>query len=115
MRTRRDPARPARGEPVRPAPAPSVPLSPVPNAHSPLSEAQRRGVAELLRVSPVADDLARRFAARGHQLALVGGPVRDALLGRLHYDLDFTTDARPQDVLRLVRGWADAVWEVGIA
>ena len=80
-----------------------------------LSAAQRRAVGELLRVSPVADDLARRFEAAGFRLALVGGSVRDALLGRLGHDLDFTTDARPEDVLRLVRPWADAVWDVGIA
>ncbi|MBB1242794.1 CCA tRNA nucleotidyltransferase [Streptomyces durbertensis] len=80
-----------------------------------LSAAQRRAVSELLRVAPVADDLARRFQQAGFSLALVGGSVRDALLGRLGNDLDFTTDARPQDVLRLVRPWADAVWEVGIA
>lgn len=80
-----------------------------------LGPAQRQAVSELLRVSPVADDLARRFTAAGFSLALVGGSVRDALLGRLGNDLDFTTDARPEDVLRLVRPWADAVWEVGIA
>ncbi|MFC5719772.1 CCA tRNA nucleotidyltransferase [Streptomyces gamaensis] len=80
-----------------------------------LSQAQRRAVSELLRVSPVADDLARRFKDAGFTLALVGGSVRDALLGRLGNDLDFTTDARPEDVLRIVRPWADAVWEVGIA
>ncbi|MFI6344855.1 CCA tRNA nucleotidyltransferase [Streptomyces sp. NPDC050560] len=82
---------------------------------SALSQVQRRAVSELLRVSPVADELARRFEAAGFSLALVGGSVRDALLGRLGNDLDFTTDARPQDVLRIVRPWADAVWEVGIA
>ncbi|WP_330174823.1 CCA tRNA nucleotidyltransferase [Streptomyces sp. NBC_01498] len=80
-----------------------------------LSQVQRRAVSELLRVSPVADDLARRFQEAGFTLALVGGSVRDALLGRLGNDLDFTTDARPDDVLRIVRPWADAVWEVGIA
>ncbi|MEU6538863.1 CCA tRNA nucleotidyltransferase [Streptomyces sp. NPDC047000] len=80
-----------------------------------LSHAQRHAVTELLRVAPVADDLARRFQQAGFSLALVGGSVRDALLGRLGNDLDFTTDARPQDVLRIVRPWADAVWEVGIA
>lgn len=82
---------------------------------SDLSQVQRRAVGELLRVSPVADDLARRFEAAGFGLALVGGSVRDALLGRLGNDLDFTTDARPEDVLKIVRPWADAVWEVGIA
>ncbi|MCH0538783.1 CCA tRNA nucleotidyltransferase [Streptomyces sp. MUM 203J] len=80
-----------------------------------LSQVQRRAVSELLRVAPVADDLARRFQEAGFSLALVGGSVRDALLGRLGNDLDFTTDARPEDVLKIVRPWADAVWEVGIA
>ncbi|MEV0962961.1 CCA tRNA nucleotidyltransferase [Streptomyces sp. NPDC049910] len=80
-----------------------------------LSQAQRRAVSELLRVSPVADDLARRFQDAGFRLALVGGSVRDALLGRLGNDLDFTTDARPEDVLKIVRPWADSVWDVGIA
>ncbi|WP_411121192.1 CCA tRNA nucleotidyltransferase [Streptomyces sp. x-19] len=80
-----------------------------------LNHVQRRAVSELLRVSPVADDLARRFQEAGFTLALVGGSVRDALLGRLGNDLDFTTDARPEDVLKIVRPWADAVWEVGIA
>ncbi|MEV6720927.1 CCA tRNA nucleotidyltransferase [Streptomyces xanthochromogenes] len=91
----------------------------MPNANednpSALSQVQRRAVSELLRVSPVADDLAIRFEEAGFSLALVGGSVRDALLGRLGNDLDFTTDARPEDVLKLVRPWADAVWEVGIA
>nr|WP_203645148.1 CCA tRNA nucleotidyltransferase [Streptomyces sp. SID14478] len=80
-----------------------------------MSQVQRRAVSELLRVSPVADDLARRFQEAGFSLALVGGSVRDALLGRLGNDLDFTTDARPEDVLKIVRPWADSVWEVGIA
>ncbi|WP_306322705.1 MULTISPECIES: CCA tRNA nucleotidyltransferase [unclassified Streptomyces] len=91
----------------------------MPNANednpSALSQVQHRAVSELLRVSPVADDLARRFQEAGFSLALVGGSVRDALLGRLGNDLDFTTDARPEDVLKIVRPWADAVWEVGIA
>ncbi|MEU8454783.1 CCA tRNA nucleotidyltransferase [Streptomyces griseoaurantiacus] len=91
----------------------------MPNANtdnpSALSQVQHRAVSELLRVSPAADDLARRFQEAGFSLALVGGSVRDALLGRLGNDLDFTTDARPEDVLRIVRPWADAVWDVGIA
>jgi poly(A) polymerase len=104
------------GAPERPG---HVPFSVVPNAnedtHSALSQVQRLAVAELLRVAPVADDLARRFQEAGFRLALVGGSVRDALLGRLGNDLDFTTDARPADVLKLVRPWADSVWDVGIA
>ncbi|OLT40668.1 CCA tRNA nucleotidyltransferase [Saccharomonospora sp. CUA-673] len=78
------------------------------------AEAQRNAVAELLRVSPVADDLAKRFAEAGHSLYLVGGSVRDALLGRLSSDLDFTTDARPEAIQKLVSGWAEAVWDTGI-
>ncbi|MGC5053820.1 CCA tRNA nucleotidyltransferase [Micromonospora sp. DT48] len=78
-----------------------------------LTAAQRNAVAELLRVSPVADELGRRFAAAGHELHLVGGSVRDALLGRLGEDLDFCTDAHPDRTLDIVRGWAEAIWETG--
>ena len=72
-------------------------------------------VRELMRVSPVAVELGRRFADAGHRIHLVGGSVRDALLGRLGDDLDLTTDAHPDAVLALVDGWADATWETGIA
>ncbi len=64
---------------------------------------------------PVAEELAERFADAGHQLYLVGGSVRDALLDRLGTDLDFATDARPEQVRKLVTGWADAIWDTGIA
>src|ERR671920_2647463 len=80
---------------------------------SELNPAQRNAVAELLRVFPIADELGRRFAAAGHELHLVGGSVRDALLNRLGDDLDFTTDARPDETLRLVEGWAEAIWTTG--
>nr|WP_273944566.1 CCA tRNA nucleotidyltransferase [Kutzneria chonburiensis] len=76
---------------------------------------RENAVVELLRLAPVTEELAARFAEAGHRLYLVGGPVRDAMLGRPGNDLDFTTDARPQQVLSLVRSWADAVWETGIA
>ena len=88
----------------------------VPTADRPeLSSLQRGAVADLLRVFPVADELGRRFAGAGHQLHLVGGSVRDALLGRLGNDLDFTTDARPEQILDLVQGWAESTWDTGIA
>jgi poly(A) polymerase len=77
--------------------------------------AKQTAVTELMRISPLADELAQLFAKAGHRLYLVGGSVRDALLGRLSSDLDFTTDARPERVLEIVRTWADAVWEIGIA
>jgi poly(A) polymerase len=78
-----------------------------------LNSAQRNAVAELLRVSPVSDELGRRFGAAGHELHLVGGSVRDALRGELGDDLDFCTDAHPEETLRLVKGWAEAIWETG--
>jgi poly(A) polymerase len=68
------------------------------------------------RLQPLVDetsDLAARFAAAGHRLYLVGGVVRDAVLGRPCEDLDFTTDARPDEIEELVKGWADAVWTQG--
>ncbi|MTD56164.1 CCA tRNA nucleotidyltransferase [Amycolatopsis sp. RM579] len=67
-----------------------------------------------MRLQPLADELGGLFAAAGHRLYLVGGSVRDALLGRLSSDLDFTTDARPERILEIVRGWADGVWDTGI-
>ena len=72
-------------------------------------------MVELVTVPPVAQELADLFGAAGHRLYLVGGTVRDALLGRPETDLDFTTDARPDAVLALVDGWASAVWDTGIA
>jgi poly(A) polymerase len=70
---------------------------------------------ELVQRSPVLVEVGERFAAAGHRLHLVGGSVRDALLGRLDDDLDLTTDARPEQVLAIVEGWADATWDIGIA
>jgi len=72
-------------------------------------------VARLAPVLPLLQELGERFAAAGHDLALVGGPVRDAFLGRTSGDLDFTTDADPDAVLELIRGWSDAHWEIGRA
>ncbi|MDN8550144.1 CCA tRNA nucleotidyltransferase [Microbacterium sp. NM3R9] len=75
------------------------------------------GVARLgaLAASPVVSALADAFAAAGFELAIVGGPVRDALLGRATNDLDFTTDARPDDILRVVEPLATATWDIGRA
>ncbi len=69
---------------------------------------------ELASAEPLAT-LAARFAAAGHELALVGGPVRDAFLGRPLNDLDLTTSARPDDIVRIVRPVADAHWDIGRA
>jgi poly(A) polymerase len=78
-----------------------------------LTDAQRRAVAELLRVSPVADELGARFSRAGHELHLVGGSVRDALLGQLGDDLDFATSAHPNETLKIVKDWADTTWTTG--
>ncbi|MGH8932243.1 MAG: CCA tRNA nucleotidyltransferase [Egibacteraceae bacterium] len=70
-------------------------------------------LAGLVAVYPVADHLGQRFAAAGHDLYLVGGTVRDTLLGRAVDDLDFATSARPEQTQRLLSGWADNVWLTG--
>ncbi|AAT90126.1 CCA tRNA nucleotidyltransferase [Leifsonia xyli subsp. xyli] len=68
-----------------------------------------------IAASPTVARLAAAFAAAGHELSLVGGPIRDALLGREVHDLDFTTDARPDAIVRLLSPLADAVWDIGRA
>jgi poly(A) polymerase len=78
-----------------------------------VAELQRAVTSALDVMGPVIDDLGREFAAAGHELALVGGPVRDAMLGRAHHDLDFTTSARPDETERLLGRWGDATWDVG--
>ncbi|WP_243058670.1 CCA tRNA nucleotidyltransferase [Nocardioides sp. SR21] len=80
-----------------------------------MADVQRAVTAELDRIAPVIDELGRRFADAGHELALVGGPVRDAMLGRQHNDLDFATSARPEQTEKLLKGWADAIWDMGRA
>ncbi|NYJ03574.1 poly(A) polymerase [Nocardioides thalensis] len=78
-----------------------------------LVDVQQAVTAELDRIAPVIDDLGARFADAGHELALVGGPVRDAMLGRRSNDLDFATSARPEVTERILRGWGDAWWDMG--
>ncbi|OYO02914.1 poly(A) polymerase [Propionibacteriaceae bacterium ES.041] len=83
-----------------------------------LTAAQSNALAELLRIAPVADRLGELFTAAGHELYLVGGSVRDALMGRLGNDLDFTTSARPAEIEKLLREFTRgvkgaAVWDIG--
>ena len=84
-----------------------------------MNEDRREAAQALLRAQlgkiSAAVALGRLFAKAGHELALVGGPVRDVFLGTVPGDLDLTTDAPPEQVLALVDGWADHIWTVGIA
>ena len=68
----------------------------------------------LNKYAPMLRELGSAFDAAGHDIYLVGGSVRDALLGRLSPDLDFTTDARPEQVQQILRRWADNLWDTGI-
>ena len=77
------------------------------------AQAQLTAAKRLVPLQPLLRDLGGRFADAGFTLALVGGPVRDALLGRDSLDLDFTTDARPDDTVRLLTAWGDTHWEIG--
>lgn len=76
----------------------------------------QQAAAQLAPHRALLETLGRRFVDQGHQIALVGGPVRDAFLGRLGQapDLDFTTDARPETVIALIEDLADTIWDVGI-
>jgi poly(A) polymerase len=82
----------------------------------PMSDDQRKAAAALLRERvPAVAGIGRLFVRHGHELALVGGPVRDVLLGQRPGDLDLTTDATPDQVLKITKNWADSTWTVGIA
>src|SRR5215469_9453280 len=77
---------------------------------------QRKAAAAMLRsLAPAATgELGELFTRAGHELALVGGPVRDAFLGGTPGDLDLTTSATPEQVLEITRKWADKTWTIGI-
>ncbi|MDP7737983.1 CCA tRNA nucleotidyltransferase [Mycobacterium paragordonae] len=82
---------------------------PVPDA-----ELLTAAAVALHQYAPQLRELGAAFAAAGHELYLVGGSVRDAVLGRLSPDLDFTTNARPEQIQQVVRPFADALWDTGI-
>ena len=73
-----------------------------------------RAESTVSSLSSLLGGLVEKFAARGYSLYLVGGSVRDALLGRLGNDLDFTTPARPEVVKEILDEWAETVWDTGI-
>lgn len=78
-----------------------------------LSQAQTNAMQHLLRIAPVIDELGALFRDAGHELYLVGGSVRDALLGHLGHDLDFTTSARPDETHALLKRFTPTTWDVG--
>ena len=82
---------------------------------SALGAAGELAIRSLIEKAPLASSLAQAFSAKGYTLALVGGPVRDAILGRLGNDLDFTTNAKPEESKKILQGWAEHVWDTGIA
>ncbi len=82
---------------------------------SALGAAGELAIRSLIEKAPLASSLAQAFSAKGYTLALVGGPVRDAILGRLGNDLDFTTNAKPEESKKILHGWAEHVWDTGIA
>lgn len=82
---------------------------------SALGAAGELAIRSLIERAPLASSLADAFRGAGYRLALVGGPVRDAILGRLGNDLDFTTDAHPDISKKILSAWAEKVWDTGIA
>ena len=91
----------------------SSPQNPAPSQAG-LSAAGELALASLVERAPLASSLAAVFKERGFTLALVGGPVRDALLGRLGNDLDFTTNAPALESKKILQKWADNIWDTGI-
>jgi poly(A) polymerase len=78
-----------------------------------VNAATQLAISTLIERAPESTQLAAAFKAAGFKLALVGGPVRDAILGRLGNDLDFTTNAKPSESKKILTSWGDTVWEIG--
>jgi poly(A) polymerase len=85
----------------------------VPVPTSSLTAERRARIDAVLAANPFLAELGVLFADAGHELAIVGGPVRDAVLGRPGNDWDFATSAAPAQIERIAGSWADAVWDVG--
>ena len=97
---------------VRAPPGLHLPLSLV-SSPQPTTALLQQAVAHLAPVVPLLKELGELFTGAGHEIALVGGPVRDAFLGRTSPDLDFTTSASPSQTQRILTDWGDAHWDIG--
>ena len=84
-------------------------MSPIPTE----AELLARALRQLEPLLPLLTEVGERFREAGHELALVGGPVRDAFLGRTSPDLDFTTSAAPEQIEAVLQGWAEQTWDIG--
>jgi poly(A) polymerase len=71
-------------------------------------------VRDAIGALPMVVELGNLFAQAGFDIALVGGSVRDLILQRDSVDLDFTTPAKPEDIVKITTKWADAVWDLGM-
>jgi poly(A) polymerase len=78
------------------------------------STASNRILSALGESADLLKELGEKFSKNGFEISLVGGPVRDAVLGKLVKDLDLTTNAKPDEIQKCLKGWADSIWDVGI-
>lgn len=78
------------------------------------STASNRILSALGESTDLLKELGEKFSKNGFEISLVGGPVRDAVLGKVVKDLDLTTNAKPDEIQKCLKGWADSIWDVGI-
>ena len=78
------------------------------------STASNRILSALGESADLLKELGEKFSKNGFEISLVGGPVRDAVLGKLVKDLDLTTNAKPDEIQKCLKGWAESIWDVGI-
>jgi poly(A) polymerase len=78
------------------------------------STASNRILSALGESTDLLKELGEKFSKNGFEISLVGGPVRDAVLGKTVKDLDLTTNAKPDEIQKCLKGWADSIWDVGI-
>ena len=78
------------------------------------STASNRILSALGESADLLKELGEKFSKNGFEISLVGGPVRDAVLGKAVKDFDLTTNAKPDEIQKCLKGWADSIWDIGI-